>query len=107
MIEQTLNAVTQPGFIASIVLCDLVEVLETNYGYKRVQIEETLQHLFEVDRVRLQSSALARRTLAAYRTSADFADALLALVNERAGSDHTASFDKRAAGLEQIRLLSQ
>lgn len=107
LIEQTLGAAANPGFIASIVLCEFVWVLETSYGYRREQIAETLQHLFEVDRFRLESSALAWRALAGYRAGADFADALLGLVNEQAGCEYTASFDRKAARLEQIRLLSR
>lgn len=107
LIERTLDTVEHHGFIASIVLCELVWVLESNYGYVREQIAETLHRLFEIDRFRLEAPDLAWRALDGYHTGADFADAMLALTNERAGCDYTASFDRKAARLNQIRLLSR
>jgi predicted nucleic-acid-binding protein len=105
-VEATLSP-AQPGFICGIVLCELVWVLESAYDYGRDQIADTLHRLFEVDRFRLEASALAWRALDAYRTGIDFSDALITLVNEQAGCDYTASFDRRAARLEQTRLLSR
>ena len=107
LIEHTLDPVEQPGFIASIVLCELVWVLESNYDYPHEQIAEGLQQLFEVDRFRFEAPELIWRALDGYRTGADFADAMLALVNEQAGCDYTASFDRKAARLGQVRLLSR
>ena len=107
LIEHTLDPVEQPGFIASIVLCELVWVLESNYDYPREQIAEGLQQLFEVDRFRFEAPELIWRALDGYRTGADFADAMLALVNEQAGCDYTASFDRKAARMGHVRLLSR
>ncbi|MEO6968123.1 MAG: type II toxin-antitoxin system VapC family toxin [Rhodanobacteraceae bacterium] len=108
LIEQKLDASERAGFIASIVLCELVWVLESTYGYRREQIGETLQRLFEIDRFRLESPALAWQALDSYRDGANFADALLARINEAAGCDYTASFDHRAAArIKQMRLLAR
>ena len=78
--------------------------LESIYGYKRGQMADILQRLFEGDRFRLESSALAWRTMACYRAGTDFADALSAL---RAGCNCTASFDREAPHTEPIRLLAK
>ena len=107
LIEHTLDSVEQPGFIASVVLCELVWVLESNYGYPREQIAEGLQQLFEVDRFRFEAPGLIWHALDGYRAGADFADAMLALINEQAGCDYTASFDRKAARMGQVRLLSR
>lgn len=107
LLERTLNAAERPGFIASIVLCELVWVLEGSYGYARAQIAETLQRLFEIDRFRFEAPELAWHALDDYRAGSDFADALLALVNEQAGCEYTASFDRKAVRLSQIRLLTR
>lgn len=104
-VERALST-TSPGFVSDIVLCELVWVLESAYGYAREPIAEILQRIFEVDRLRFQAPALAWRALDAYRDGLDFSDALIGLVGEQAGCDYTASFDRRAARLEQIRLLS-
>ena len=105
LIETTLSP-ARPGFIASIVLCELVWVLESAYGYAKEPIAALLQRLFEVDRFRLEAPALAWRALSAYRKGVDFSDALIALGNEAAGCEQTATLDRRAARLEQVRLLA-
>jgi predicted nucleic-acid-binding protein len=97
----------EPGWIASIVLCEFVWVLEAAYGYARNAIAPTLERLFEVDCFRLEEPSLAWRALDAYRDGADFADALIALGNEHAGCDYTATFDRGAARLKQVRLLTR
>lgn len=105
--ETTLSE-ERPGFIGNVVLCELFWVLESGYGYARADIAATLQILFEIDRLRLESAALAWQALEDYRNGADFADALLARVNETAGCDYTASFDQRAASrIKQMRLLTR
>ena len=105
-IETTLSD-EKPGWIALIVVCEFVWVLEASYGYARDAIAKTLQCLFEVARFRLETPSLAWRALEAYRSGADFADALIALGNERAGCDYTATFDKGAAKLRQTKLLGR
>lgn len=103
-IERTLDADT-PGFVNRIVLCELVWVLEDCYGRVRAEVAETLQRLFEIDRIRIETPDLAWRALDAYRDGIDFSDALIALVNIFNRCDHTVSFDRRAARLKQIKLL--
>ena len=105
-IETTLSE-DEPGWIASIVLCEFVWVLEAAYGYARNAIAATLERLFEVDRFRVEEPSLAWRALDAYRSGADFADALIALGNEHAGCDYTATFDRGAGRLKQFRLLTR
>ena len=105
-IETTLSD-DDPGWIASIVLCEFVWVLDTAYGYARNAIAATLERLFEVDRFHVEEPSLAWRALDAYREGGDFADALIALGNEHAGCDYTATFDKGAAKLKQVRLLGR
>ena len=103
-IETTLSEV-EPGWIASVVLCEFVWVLESAYGYARSSIVATLQRLFEVDRFRVETPALAWRALAEYRVGGDFSDALIALGNEHEGCAYTATFDRAASKLKQMRLL--
>jgi predicted nucleic-acid-binding protein len=105
-IETTLSG-DEPGWIASIVLCEFVWVLDGAYGYAASAIAATLERLFEVDRFRVETPSLAWRALDAYRAGADFADALIAFGNEHAGCGYTATFDKGAARLTQARLLGR
>ena len=105
-IESTLSE-DEPGWIARVVLCEFVWVLDGAYGYARGAIAETLARLLEVDRFRVESPALAWRALDAYRDGADFADALIALGNAHAGCDYTATFDRGMGKMKQVKVLGR
>jgi predicted nucleic-acid-binding protein len=105
-IESDLND-DEPGWIARVVLCEFVWVLDAAYGYARNAIAETLTRLFEVDRFRIESPALAWRALDAYRDGADFSDALIALGNAHAGCDYTATFDRGMGKLKAVKVLGR
>jgi len=105
-IETTLSE-DEPGWIASVVLCEFVWVLEGAYGYARNAIAPTLQRLFEIDRFRIEAPSLAWRALDEYRAGADFSDALIALANEHEGCGYTATFDRAASRLKQMRMLGR
>lgn len=105
-IETTLGD-DEPGWIASVVLCEFVWVLEAAYGYARNSIAPTLQRLFEIDRFRIEAPSLAWRALDEYRAGADFSDALIALANEHEGCGYTATFDRAASRLKQMRMLGR
>ena len=102
-LENTLDS-EKPGFIGSIVLGELVRVFESACGYRREQITDAPHRLFEVDRFQLEDAELGWRALDAHRNGIDFSDAPTALANERAGCEYTASFDRRAARLPQVRV---
>ena len=97
----------EPGWIASIVLCELVWVLEGPYDYARGMIVATLQRLFEIARFRVEAPSLAWRALDAYKAGADFSDAMIALGNERDGCAYTATFDRAASKQRQMKLLGR
>lgn len=105
-IETTLSD-DEPGWVASVVLCEFVWVLEAAYGYTRNAIVATLHRLFEVDRFRVEAPSLAWRALEDYRDGADFSDALIALGNEHEGCGYTATFDRSAGRLKQMRVLGR
>ena len=105
-IESTLGD-DEPGWIASVVLCEFVWVLEAAYGYTRNTIVATLQRLFEIDRFRIEAPSLAWRALDDYRGGVDFSDALIARTNEQEGCDYTATFDRSAGRLKQMRVLGR
>jgi predicted nucleic-acid-binding protein len=106
LIETTLDD-DSPGWIAAIVLCELVWVLEGPYDYARSAIAATLQRVLEIARFRVEEPALAWRALDAYRSGTDFADAMIALGNEQDGCAYTATFDRAASKQKQMRLLGR
>lgn len=95
-----------PGFINRIVLCELVWVLESAYGYARAEIVRLLEMMLRTAEFTVEDQAAAwaaSRHFAAGRC--DFADALLALTNERAGCGSTVTFDRKATALAQFEPL--
>jgi len=86
-----------PGFIGHIVLCELVWVLEGNYGQSREQIADILEKLLQTAELEVMESEQAWRALRDYRVSkVDFSDHLLARMNTAYGCEETVTFDKQA-----------
>ncbi len=95
-----------PCQIERAVLCDLVWVLESGYGYARSQIGEFMDSLLHTRQFEFESRDAALAALRHYRQGkADFADALIGAVNRNSGCKTTFTFDRKAAGLETFTLL--
>jgi predicted nucleic-acid-binding protein len=92
--------------IGSIVLCELVWVLETGYGFRRGEIQEALEKILATAQFEIEDKDLARAALDDYgRSSADLADCLVGRRNRAAGAVETVTFDRGCRGLEGFRLL--
>jgi predicted nucleic-acid-binding protein len=93
-------------WVNRIVLCELIWVLERSYGYRRVDISETVQRLLETDELMVEDAEVVRSALYAYRISgADFSDCLLGMSNGRLGCERTATFDRKAGQLDEFELI--
>jgi len=91
-----------------VVLCELVWVLESAYGYRRQLIAEVLERIIRTTQFRIENTQSAATALRNYRgTAADFADCLLIETNKRHGCPETVTFDKSAGALDGARLLVQ
>ena len=89
-----------PGFVNRVVLCELVWVLESAYGYTRATIAATVESLLRTAELEIDASDAIWPALTAYRGGGvDFADALIGRLNRNAGCEGTATFDKGAAKL--------
>ena len=96
-----------PGSITLIVLCELVWILVSAYGYSRSQIAGALRQILVTDCFDVEDHALAWAALQEYTAGdADYADCVIARMNHARGSQTTFTFDKRAAGLPGFTLLS-
>ena len=85
------------------VLCELVWVLESAYGYPRTTVAATLENLLRAAELEVDAADAAWPALASYRGGgADFADALIGRLNRNAGCDATATLDKAAARLDDF-----
>ena len=88
----------EPGFIAHIVLCELVWVLRSAYGYSKPQVVGVLEQILVTVEFVIEAEEVVFPALEAYRHGpADFSDYLLILTNRTAGCASTYSFDTRLA----------
>lgn len=92
-IEKGLSA-GEMFFIADIVMCELVWVLETAYGYDRREIVPVLENILRTRQFLFENKDLLWQSLADYRTKkGDFADHLIGRAGHRAGCRETLTFD--------------
>jgi predicted nucleic-acid-binding protein len=92
--------------VGSIVLCEIVWVLETGYGFSRRDIAVTLERILATAQFEIEAKDLALAALDDFRRStADFSDCLLGRRNRAAGAAETVTFDRSLKGLEGFRLL--
>ncbi len=96
----------EPGFIAMVVLVELVWVLESSYGIERARIAAALELLLRTRELRVEQAETAWHAVRMYRDSrADFADALIARCAAAAGCERTLTFDRDAARRSGMALL--
>jgi predicted nucleic-acid-binding protein len=97
----------QPCLINRIVLCELVWVLESAYGYRRAVIADVLDRILRTAQFEVEDLQACWSALESYRASrADFADALLGGTNRMLGCETTMTFDQDAAKLPDFELLA-
>jgi len=85
-------------FIADIVMCELVWVMETAYGYVWSEIAQILDRILRTKQFQFENKDLLWQSLADYqRKKGDFADHLIGRANHKAGCLETLTFD---AGLK-------
>ncbi len=90
-----------PGFINSVVLAEVVWVLDRVYRFPRRQIAAAIESLLMgQDRI-VEYHDDVQAALAEYRSSnIDFIDAVIGRINLARGCEATATFDRKAARLK-------
>lgn len=92
--------------VASIVLCEVVWVLESGYDFSRQEIAATLEKVLATAQFEIEDKDLALAALDDFRRStADFSDCLVGRRNRAAGASETVTFDRTLRGLEGFRIL--
>lgn len=92
--------------LTAITLVELVWVLESAYDQPRADVARALEQIVRTADFELEHVDHVRRAIERYRsTSADFADALIGLINEAAGCEHTLTFDRSLKRMSQFRVL--
>lgn len=95
-----------PGFVNRIVLCELVWVLESAYGYSKDTIVTVLEKLLRTSQLKIEDMQSAWTAFRMYQKGkADFADCLLGTTNRLGGCNETVTFDQAASKLKDFQLL--
>jgi len=104
-IERTLSP-ENPGFIASITLCEIAWVLAECYQADRRRIRTVIEGLLAARQLSVEEPDVAWRALRAWDASAaDFSDALTGEIVAARGGEKTLTFDRAAAKLPGFELL--
>lgn len=84
--------------VNSIVIAELVWVLDRSFRWTREDIADVISRLLETSEITLPDREVVAVALEDYRDgAADFADYLLARENVAAGCETTLTFDRKAA----------
>ena len=95
-----------PGFINRVVLCELVWVLESAYGYHKETIVGVLEKVLRTSQFQIEDVQAVWIALRLYdKGKADFADGLVGTLNRSEGCDRTVTFDQQAGKLAGFELL--
>lgn len=101
-IEERLTA-DDPGFISTIVLCEIVWVLETCYHVARANLVSIVKALLDTRQIVVDEANAVRAAL--NHSSVDLVDAII----HEAGRSHqcraTVTFDRKFARLDGVELL--
>jgi len=96
-----------PGFLSTVVIAEVVWVLESLYRFSKLETIQTLETLLRSKELIVERAEIVGQALANFKTSrSDFADCLIERTGHAAGCRHTVTFDRRAASLPGIKLLS-
>ncbi|MBA2302533.1 MAG: type II toxin-antitoxin system VapC family toxin [Acidobacteria bacterium] len=93
-------------FISSVVICEIVWVLEDSYRHKRKEISEVLETMLQTGQFAFENKDLLWQALRDYRRGkGDLSDYLIGRVAHRAGCSHTLTFDAALKTSDLFRLL--
>lgn len=82
-------------YIASVVVCELVWVMESAYGYGRDLVVPVLEQILRTGQFRFEDKDLLWQAVTDYRTSkGDFSDYVIGRIGARAGCLRTLTFDR-------------
>ena len=105
LIEETLSAERQ-GFISTVVLVELVWVLESGYGCGRAAVSSVLERILRAKSLIVEHADVAWQAARSFTAGkADFADCMIERASNANGCEHTLTFDRVAARAAGMRLL--
>ena len=107
LLERTAHSDEVAFFINSIVLAEVVWVLDSVYRYTRADIAKALTLLLAVRQIQVDRRQTMKSALDAFASGeADFSDYLISALNREQGCEATLTFDKKAATAGGFSLLT-
>lgn len=98
---------SSPGYVTLATIAELNWVFESVYGVTRQQFVEVMQALMSLDNIKLDRIAVVASAVRIYANSkADFSDCLIERLCASAGCDRTMTFDKAAAKMAGMVLIT-
>ena len=89
-----------------VVLCELVWVLETAYGYCKDAVAPVLERILRTAQFEIPDKDTAWRAWGDYKSGkGDFSDYLIGRANRRLGAEHTVTFDRELRSRREFRVL--
>jgi predicted nucleic-acid-binding protein len=101
-IEERLMA-DDPGFISTVVLCEIVWVLETCYQVATAEVAAIVKQLLDTRQIVVDEANAVRAAL--NHSSVDLVDAIIHELGRSRGCQATVTFDRKFARLEGVELL--
>lgn len=97
-----------PGFVSLVVLCELFWVLGRAYRLPENEILAIVEGMLSARELRVQEPDLVHRAVRSSRgTAAGFVDALIVELANAAGCSESVTFDRQAAKLPSMRLVTR
>ncbi len=94
-------------FISGIILCELIWVLETVYEYSKADIVMVLEKILKTRQFHIHDTKILWHCLYDYQNlNIDFSDGYIAHLNAANECEYTLTFDKKAARLNDFKLLN-
>jgi predicted nucleic-acid-binding protein len=97
----------RPGFITVVTMAEVAWVLDSFYSLSSAEIADAIERILSADALVVEREHQVFEAMTLLRKgAADFADALIGLLAQRAGCSHTLTFDRKASRLPGFELLS-
>jgi predicted nucleic-acid-binding protein len=107
LFERAAGSAEVAFLVNTVVLAEVVWVLESVYGYARQVISGALTLLLAARQIEVERRQTIKSALDAFASGdADFVDYLIAALNRDEGCDVTVTFDKKAGAISGFSLLS-
>ena len=93
-------------FVGTVVLCELLWVLDSAYGFEKPLLVDVLEKILMAAQLEVEDKDAAWSALADFRDrGVDFADCLIGRSNRARGCEATVTFDKALSKMDGFRTL--